>query len=198
MINYDHIMVRFGELNTKGKNKKEFIKTLGVNIQNAIKDFDNLSFEMRYDHIYIGLNNTPYEPVLERLQDVSGIHALSLVYRCEKDLNVMKESALALIKEEEGKTFKVKVKRGDKTFPLISDEITRIIAGHILRNSPELKVDVHNPDILLSIEVRQEAAYIFTKTVLGADGYPLGVGGKTMHMLSGGIDSPVAAYLMMK
>ena len=81
MINYDHIMVRFGELNTKGKNKKEFIKTLGVNIQNAIKDFDNLSFEMRYDHIYIGLNNTPYEPVLDRLQDVSGIYALSLVYR---------------------------------------------------------------------------------------------------------------------
>ena len=158
MINYDHIMVRFGELNTKGKNKKEFIKTLYVNIQNALKDFNDLTIEMQYDHIYIGLNNTPYEGVLERLQDVSGIHALSLVYRCEKDVNVIKESALALIKEEEGKTFKVKVKRGDKSFPLISDEITRIVAGHILRNSPELKVDVHNPDILLSIEVRNEAA----------------------------------------
>ena len=197
-MNYDHIMVRFGELNTKGKNKKEFIRTLAVNIKNALKDFSNLSFETRYDHIYVGLNNSPYEPVLERLQDVSGIYALSLVYRCEKDVNVIKDSALALIREEEGKTFKVKVKRGDKSFPLISDEITRIVAGHILRNSPNLKVDVHNPDILLQIEVRQEAAYIFTKTVLGAGGYPLGVGGKTMHMLSGGIDSPVAAYLMMK
>ena len=160
MINYDHIMVRFGELNTKGKNKKEFIKTLAVNIQNALKDFDNLSFETRYDHIFVGLNNQDYQPVLERLQDVSGIHALSLVYRCEKDVDVIKESALTLIKEEEGKTFKVKVKRGDKTFPLISDEITRIVAGHILRNVKELKVDVHNPDILLSIEVRNEAAYI--------------------------------------
>ena len=179
-MNYDHIMVRFGELNTKGKNKKEFIKMLAVNIKNALRDFENLSFETRYDHIYVGLNNSPYEPVLECLQDVSGIYALSL------------------IREEEGKTFKVKVKRGDKTFPLISDEITRIVAGHILRNSPNLKVDVHNPDILLQIEVRNEAAYIFTKTVLGAGGYPLGVGGKTMHMLSGGIDSPVAAYLMMK
>ena len=197
-MNYDHIMVRFGELNTKGKNKKEFIRTLAVNIKNALKDFNGLSFETRYDHIYVGLNNSAYEPVLERLQDVSGIYALSLVYRCEKDVNVIKESALALIREEEGKTFKVKVKRGDKSFPLISDEITRIVAGHILRNSPNLKVDVHNPDILLQIEVRQEAAYIFTKTVLGAGGYPLGVGGKTMHMLSGGIDSPVAAYLMMK
>ena len=198
MINYDHIMVRFGELNTKGKNKKDFINTLASNIKAALKEWPNLTLENRYDHIYVGLNNTPYEEVMERLQEVSGIHALSLVYRCEKDVNIIKENALALIREEEGKTFKVKVKRGDKTFPLISDEITRIVAGHILRNSPNLKVDVHNPDILLSIEVRQEAAYIFTKTVPGAGGYPLGVGGKTMHMLSGGIDSPVAAYLMMR
>ena len=198
MINYDHIMVRFGELNTKGKNKKEFIRTLASNIKSALKDWPNLILETRYDHIYVGLNNTPYQEVLERLQDVSGIHALSLVYRCDKNVDIVKESALALIREEEGKTFKVKVKRGDKSFPLISDEITRIVAGHILRNSPNLKVDVHNPDILLSIEVRQEATYIFTKSVLGAGGYPLGVGGKTMHMLSGGIDSPVAAYLMMK
>ena len=198
MINYDHIMVRFGELNTKGKNKKEFIRTLASNIKAALKDWPSLTLENRYDHIYVGLNGTPYKEVMERLQEVSGIHALSLVYRSEKDVDILKENALVLIREEEGKTFKIKVKRGDKTFPLISDEITRIVAGHILRNSPNLKVDVHNPDILLSIEVRQEASYIFTKTVLGAGGYPLGVGGKTMHMLSGGIDSPVAAYLMMK
>ena len=199
MINYDHIMIRFGELNTKGKNKKDFIKTLAVNIHSALKEFENLSFETRYDHIYVGLNNQPYEPVLERLQEVSGIYALSLVYRCSREIEVIKQSALELINEEEGKTFKVKVKRGDKTYPIISDEITRIVAGHILRNSNDrFKVDVHNPDILLQIEVRNEAAYIFTKTVLGAGGYPLGVGGKAMHMLSGGIDSPVAAYLMMK
>ena len=198
MITYDHIMIRFGELSTKGKNKKDFIRTLADNIKNALKDWPELSFETRYDHIYVGLNNLPYEPIIERLQDVSGIHALSLVYRASKDIEDIKNSALALMKEEHGKTFKVKVKRGDKTYPIISDEITRIVAGHVLRNTPELKVDVHNPEILLSIEVRQEAAYIFCKTFLGAGGYPLGIGGKTMHMLSGGIDSPVAAYLMMK
>lgn len=198
MITYDHIMIRFGELSTKGKNKKDFIRTLADNIKNALKDWPELSFETRYDHIYVGLNNLPYEPIIERLQDVSGIHALSLVYRASKDIEDIKNSALALMKEEHGKTFKVKVKRGDKTYPIISDEITRIVAGYVLRNTPELKVDVHNPEILLSIEVRQEAAYIFCKTFLGAGGYPLGVGGKTMHMLSGGIDSPVAAYLMMK
>ena len=198
MITYDHIMIRFGELSTKGKNKKDFIRILAENVKNALKDWPDLSFETRFDHIYVGLNNVPYQPVIERLQDVSGIHALSLVYRCSKDIEDIKNSALALMKEENPKTFKVKVKRGDKTYPMISDEITRIVAAHVLRNTPELKVDVHNPETLLSIEVRQEAAYIFTKTVLGAGGYPLGVGGKTMHMLSGGIDSPVAAYLMMK
>ena len=198
MITYDHIMIRFGELSTKGKNKKDFIRTLADNVKNALKDWPELTFEVRYDHIYVGLNNLPYQPVIERLQDVSGIHALSLVYRASKDIEDIKNSALALMKEENAKTFKVKVKRGDKTYPIISDEITRIVASHVLRNTPDLKVDVHNPEVLLSIEVRQEAAYIFTKTVLGAGGYPLGVGGKTMHMLSGGIDSPVAAYLMMK
>ena len=198
MITYDHIMIRFGELSTKGKNKKDFIRTLADNIKNALKDWPELSFDVRYDHIYVGLNNLQYEPIIERLQDVSGIHALSLVYRASKDIEDIKNSALALMKEEKGRTFKVKVKRGDKTYPIISDEITRIVASHVLRNTPELKVDVHNPEVLLSIEVRQEATYIFTKTFLGAGGYPLGVGGKTMHMLSGGIDSPVAAYLMMK
>ena len=199
MITYDHIMIRFGELNTKGKNKKEFIRILASNIKNALKDWPELSFDVCYDHIYVGLNNVNYEPVVERLQDVSGIHALSLVYRTSKELEDIKESALKLIEEEQGQTFKVKVKRGDKTYPLISDEITRIVAGHILKNNTKhLKVDVHNPEILLSIEVRNEASYIFCKTFMGAGGYPLGVGGKTMHMLSGGIDSPVAAYLMMK
>ncbi|HHT66706.1 MAG TPA: tRNA 4-thiouridine(8) synthase ThiI [Erysipelotrichaceae bacterium] len=198
MIQYDHIMIRFGELSTKGKNKKDFIKALFNNIKSALKDWPLLTYDLRYDHIYVGLNEVPYKEVIERLQDVSGIQALSLVFRCLKDIELIKENALKLINEEEGKTFKVKVKRSDKTFPLISDEITRLVAGHILRNNKLLKVDVHSPDILLSIEIRQEAAYIFTHTYLGAGGFPLGIGGKTMHMLSGGIDSPVAAYLMMK
>ncbi|NLV28816.1 MAG: tRNA 4-thiouridine(8) synthase ThiI [Erysipelotrichaceae bacterium] len=197
MITYDHIMVRFGELSTKGKNKKDFIKTLADNIAFALRDFKDLSIQTRYDHIYVALNGLDYQPVVARLQDISGIHSLSLVYKCVREMEDMKVAALNLIKDEIGKTFKIKCKRGDKQFPLISDQITREIAGYILRNT-SLKVDVHNPDITLSIEVRQEATYIFCHTFMGAGGYPLGVGGKTMHMLSGGIDSPVAAFLMMK
>lgn len=196
MVSYDYIMVRFGELSTKGKNKKDFIHTLFLNIKHALKDYD-VKVESRFDHIYVYLNGNEYQPIIDRLQDVSGIQGLSLVARIENDIEKIKESSLELIKLEEGKTFKVKVKRSNKKFPLHSEEITRIVAPIILKNTA-LKVDVHNPDILLNIEVRDEGTYIFVKTFPGAGGYPLGVAGKSMHMLSGGIDSPVAAYLMMK
>ena len=197
MRTYDFIMVRFGELSTKGKNKTDFIRILFNNIKNALKDFEGVTLESRYDHIYVHLNGYDYVPVIERMQDVSGIQGLSLVCRVKNDIEEIKTASLDLIKQENGKTFKVKVKRGNKKFELNSEEITRIVAPVILKNT-DLKVDVHTPDILLNIEVRDEGTYIFVKTFPGAGGYPLGVGGKSMHMLSGGIDSPVAAYLLMK
>ncbi|MCD8194854.1 MAG: tRNA 4-thiouridine(8) synthase ThiI [Coprobacillus sp.] len=197
MANYDILMVRFGELSTKGKNKKDFIQTLYLNIKNSLKDFPSVEVEKRYDHIYVHINNENLDSVLNRLLDVSGIHSISLVKRVEKDIEVIKKTALDLIKEEEGNTFKIIAKRGDKTFPMVSDEINRAVATEILKNT-SLKVDVHNPDIPLSIEIREEGAYLFCKTVPGLGGYPLGVGGRCLLMMSGGIDSPVAAYLLMK
>ena len=196
-MKYDYIMVRFGELSTKGKNKKDFISVLYLNIKHALKDFSSLKFETRYDHIYIKLNDEDVDSVVNRLKDVSGIQALSLVARVPNDIEEIKKGALEFIKQVEGKTFKVKVKRGNKRFEMNSEEITRAVAPVILKNT-DLKVDVHNPDIMLNIEVRDEGTYIFTESVKGAGGYPLGVAGKSMHMLSGGIDSPVAAFLMMK
>ena len=196
-MKYDHIMVRFGELSTKGKNKKEFIRILGRNIRNALRDFANLEFIVKLDHIYVKLNDNEPVEIIRILQGISGIHALSLVLKTDDEINNVKKVCLELIKQEEGKTFKVHARRANKKYPIISDQINREVAGEILRNT-ELKVDVHNPDILLSIEMREEGCYIFTKTYPGAGGYPLGVGGKIMHMLSGGIDSPVAAYLLMK
>ena len=198
MITYDHIMVRFGELSTKGKNKKDFINALAINIKNALKEYKDLVFDVRYDHIYIELNGIDYKPVMDRLTEISGIHALSLVHKCDKDIEVIKEHALELFKLEKGKTFKIVTKRSDKSYPLISDQINRLVATYFFKNIPDIKVDVHNPEIQLGIEIRAEAAYIFATTIEGAGGYPLGVGGKTMHLLSGGIDSPVAAYLMIK
>lgn len=198
MNNYEIIMVRFGELSTKGKNKKDFIRTLFNNIKNNLKNsFPVLSYELRYDHIYVHLNGENEEEVVQSLQDVSGIHALSLVHRVDNDIEVIKNECFKLISLEKGQTFKIKCKRGNKKFPLISDQIIRIVASNILKNS-NLKVDVHHPDILLNIDVRDEGTYIFLKTIPGLGGYPLGVGGKALMMLSGGIDSPVAAFLLMK
>lgn len=196
-MKYNQIMVRFGELSTKGKNKKDFIHTLAINIKNALRDFLNLGFSVQYDHIYVVLNDTDPKPVIEILQDISGIHSLSLVLFTEDNIENLLSKSLEIVNQEEGKTFKVYTRRSNKAYPLNSDTINRTIAGEILRKT-QLKVDVHNPDITLSIEVRNEGAYIFTKTFKGAGGYPLGTGGKVMHMLSGGIDSPVAAYLLLR
>ena len=196
-MKYDHIMVRFGELSTKGKNKKEFIKVLAKNIKNALTEYNNLEIISQFDHIYVKLNDNEPEKIIEILQDVSGIQGLSLVLKTNEELENLKSVCLDLVKQEQGATFKVHSKRANKKYPLISDQINREIAKVILQNT-KLKVDVHNPDILVSIEIRDEGAYVFTHTYKGAGGYPLGVGGKIMHMLSGGIDSPVAAYLLMK
>ena len=196
-MKYDHIMVRFGELSTKGKNKNEFIKVLAKNIKGALSDFEGIEIISRFDHIYVKLNDNEPDKIIEILQDVSGIQGLSLVLLTNDDIENLRKVCLELVKQEKGKTFKVHAKRANKKYPLISDQINREIAKVILQNT-DLKVDVHNPDILFSIEIREEGAYVFTHTYKGVGGYPLGVGGKIMHMLSGGIDSPVAAYLLMK
>lgn len=196
-MKYDRIMVRFGELSTKGKNKKDFIIKLASNLKHALKEYKNLSYEVKMDHIYIILNEENSDEILERIADVSGISSYSLVVKCDVNIDAIIETAYALVLQENGKTFKVKARRADKTFPYVSDDVNRLVASKILKES-EYKVDVHNPDVLVSIDIRNTACYIYTKKILGAGGYPLGVGGKAMMMMSGGIDSPVAAYLLMK
>ena len=195
-MKYNYLMVRFGELSTKGKNKKDFIRVLSKNIKNAIDGFD-CEIITRYDHIYVSVNDSNINEIISILSDVSGIHSISLVLKTNPDIENIKKLCLEIAKEENKKTFKVHAKRANKAYPIISDQINRLVATEILKNT-DYTVDVHNPDLLLSIEIRDEDAYIFTKTYKGAGGYPLGVGGKVMHMLSGGIDSPVAAYLLMK
>ena len=112
-------MVRFGELSTKGKNKKDFIRVLANNIRHALKDIPELKLDIRYDHIYVILNGVDYQKVIDILQDVSGIYSLSLVYKCENDIEKIKESAFELIKQETGKTFKSKLKEVINVFQLL-------------------------------------------------------------------------------
>ena len=197
-MNYDRIMVRYGELSTKGRNKMDFVKLLADNIRKKLADnFADVKLETRFDHIYVIIGSNDCYAMIKELQEVSGINSLSLVSKIEKDIDQIKRRALDMVLKKEAATFKVRAKRSDKTFPIISDEINRLVAKEILINT-NLKVDVKSPDLTIGIEVRHEGVYLSLETFKGAGGYPLGIAGKVMMMISGGIDSPVAAYLLMK
>lgn len=196
-MEYNHILVRFGELTTKGKNKKDFIQRLRNNTRNVLSDFENLKFEAQHDRMFVILNGEDCEAVMERLKNVFGIHSFSPAVKCSKDIDEIADVALEMMREKGTCTFKVVARRSDKSFPMNSDEINRFVATRILKNT-DCKVDVHNMDVRLQVEIRPDCAYVLSRVVEGAGGYPVGVGGKALVMLSGGIDSPVASYLTMK
>lgn len=195
---YNTIIIRFGELTTKGKNRKDFINKLATSIDKSLLEYKNTySLDVRHDHIYINIldyDHFSYEP----LKEVSGINSFSLALKKEIfDLDEIINEAYNIILKEKGKTFKISTRRIDKSFPYISDEINRAVASKILKNT-SLSVDVHQPDILLSIEIRNDGIYFFTTTIKALGGMPSRSTGRVLMMLSGGIDSPVATYLLMK
>lgn len=198
-MEYNHILVRFGELTTKGKNRKIFIQKLFQNTKKALAGFEKLTYQLTYDRLYILLNGEDSQEVCERLKQVFGIHSFSLALKVPSELEAIKEAACHLLKETPGQTFKIDTKRNDKSFPMISQEISRSVAGYIFHHiDREIKVDVHNPEIRIRIEVRPNETYVMNDVIYGAGGYPVGIGGKALLMLSGGIDSPVAGYLTLK
>ena len=196
-MKYNTISVRFGEMSTKGKNKRDFINSLARSIRHSLKDNEN-NYEMiiRHDHIYLNLKNE-IDDLVNKLKDISGMYSFSLASKIDQDLDNILNVSLDILKKEKGKTFKIRTKRIDNSYPYISDEINRKVATVILKNTDK-KVDVHHPDTLLDIEIREDGAYLFTETIKGMGGYPSGTIGKSLVMLSGGIDSPVAAYLLLK
>ncbi|MEG0367551.1 MAG: tRNA uracil 4-sulfurtransferase ThiI, partial [Coprobacillus sp.] len=195
----NHILVRFGELTTKGKNRKLFIRKLCSNTKEILSSFDSLKYETSFDRMYILLNGEDPKAVSDKLKTVFGIYSFSLCYKVESDLEKIKDVCLQVIETNAGHTFKIDTKRNDKTYPLHSQDVNRAIAGHIFHHTTkELKVDVHKPEILVKVELRKDFTYVMDNVVLGAGGYPVGIGGKALLMLSGGIDSPVAGYLTLK
>lgn len=196
-VTYGHILVRYGELSTKGKNKKDFISKLLGNVKNALRSFSDLTYEKTHDRLYILLNGENTEEVCEKLKMVFGISSFSCAIKIDSDLEKMKEVALQIAKQSDATTFKMDTRRHHKPFLYSSDEINRACATEILINT-DLKVNVKTPDLRISIEVREFNTYIMTNKIKGAGGYPVGVNGKALVMLSGGIDSPVACYETMK
>ena len=195
----NHILVRFGELTTKGKNRKMFIRKLCQNTKEILKPMSQLKYELSFDRMYIILNGEDPKAVAEKLKTVFGIHSFSFCYKVESDLEKIKEVCLQVVENNSGQTFKIDTKRNDKDFPLHSHDINTAIAGYIFHHtSKTLKVDVHHPEILVKVELRKDYTYVMDNVIMCAGGYPVGVGGKALLMLSGGIDSPVAGYLTLK
>lgn len=196
---YNQILVRFGDLTLKGRNKKEFLRRLYNLVQLKLKGL-NVEIINTYDRIYINILNEDHNKIVEKLDTVSGLHSYSLVLKCESDINIIKEKARELINEQITKktTFKVESRRADKKFNLTSQEISKEVAGYVLYNNGFLTVDVHNPQVILHVELRSDASYLYLNEIRGIGGYPVGVAGKGLLMLSGGIDSPVAGFLAQK
>ncbi len=196
---YNQILVRFGDLTLKGKNQKDFLRKLYELMALKMKGL-NVEIENTYDRIYIHLNDENVSEVIKRLDYVSGISSYSLVVKCDNDLQTIKEKSLELMKEVAIKdtTFKVETKRANKNYPLHSMEVTKHVAGYVLANHSLLHVDVHNPNVTLHLELKGNACYLYNQEIRAMGGYPVGVAGKGLLMLSGGIDSPVAGYLAMK
>ncbi len=197
---YERILVRYGDLTLKGKNKKVFIDRVNNLIREKVNN-SIVKYEKNHDRLYILLNGENHDEIIKGLGKVSGLSSYSLVSKSGRDIETVLENALKVIqgeiKHKEIK-FKVETKRSDKQYPLKSPEITQLVAAHVLKNTSKLIVDVHNPELVLNVEIRNDAAFIYCKKIKGMGGFPVGVAGKGLLMLSGGIDSPVAGFLSMK
>lgn len=194
---YPLLLVRYGELSLKGRNRKTFEDLLITNIRAALGDLPHGRITKTFGRIYVETKDN-WEELAARLQQVFGIVSLSPVVRRGLDLEEIKEGASLVVQDTPGQTFKVETRRACKDFPLSSPELSRTLGGHLLKSFPHLKVDVHNPDFIVKVEVRSEGAFIYSKVIPCLGGLPAGSSGKGLLLLSGGIDSPVAGFLSMK
>ncbi|MGF7186565.1 thiamine biosynthesis protein ThiI [Desulfitispora alkaliphila] len=195
---YDVVLIRYGEIGIKGKNRGEFEKKLINNINKVLHSNGvETKVQKTFGRMFVPLDNN-WEVVKESLQRVFGIVSFSPCFKLPLDIEKAKEAALNDIKGCEGKTFKVNTKRANKDFEYKTYDVNHLIGSHILRNTEDLTVDVKNPDINISVEIRDENIFLFSKTIPAAGGLPVGTNGKGLLLLSGGIDSPVAGYLTMK
>ncbi|MCG2055453.1 tRNA 4-thiouridine(8) synthase ThiI [Staphylococcus epidermidis] len=199
-MQYDHLLVRYGELTLKGTNRKMFVNQLKDNVKRALIPLSGYHVKGKRDRMYIELSpEADINEIIQRLSKFYGIKSISPVIKIDKNEEKINQSAIQLSHDfEKGSTFKVDVKRVDKSFRLDTYELQRQVGGAILKENNNITVNVKNPDYEIKIEVRMDAIYIYEKVIAGAGGLPVGTGGKTLLMLSGGIDSPVAGIEVMK
>lgn len=201
-MNYKMFLIKYAEIGTKGKNRSVFEDIMCKRMRALLKSHGKFEVRREYGRIYVeAFSDYDFDDVIKALGCVFGIVGICPVRVVEHtDFDHLAKEAVAYIQEEYGenkKTFKVHARRNDKTYPKSSMEINCDIGAAILDAFPDMRVDVHDPDIMLNIEVRN-VAYIYSRIIPGPGGLPVGTNGKGMVLLSGGIDSPVAAYMIAK
>ncbi len=191
------ILCRLGEVSTKIGNRNEFIKILKKNVQVALRDCNNIVVDRSFDKMIITYDAIEQDQVVKALSYVFGLSSYSIIEVVELDLDKIVDVALKLMLKQEASTFKVFTKRSNKQFPYLSDAINRAVASKVLQET-EHKVDVHQPQIPIRIEIKQNEAYVSVETFMGLKGLPVRMAGRGALLLSGGFDSPVAGYLANK
>ncbi len=186
-MKYSEIMVRYGELSTKGKNRKSFIMQLAQNVRQALKDFPEIKIHADRDRMHLLLNGADGQLVIPKLAKIFGIQNFSPSIRVEKDVEVLKQAVQDIMKEiYTGKeTFKIIAKRSDHQFELTSNELNQTLGNAVFDIFPHIQVQMRQPDIPLRVEIRRDGAYLSYETIKGAGGLPVGTSGKGMLMLSG-------------
>lgn len=199
---YNILIVKYGEIGVKGKNRYIFENRLIRNIRNMLKPIGRFNVYKEYGRIYVDLEDYDYEEVIEEVRKVFGIVGVCPGVRAKKDYDTLKEIALKMLEEkiEAGyKTFKVESRRGDKSFGLTSQEMSMDIGGYLLSKvGDRINVDVRNPEVKIKCEYREFHTMVYSDTIPGYGGLPLGTNGRAMSLLSGGIDSPVATCMVAK
>ena len=190
------IMIKYGELTTKKANRNFFVNTLSKNIEQILKN-EHVKITKDRVRMYIECSSEELDRVVEKLKKVFGLHGIVIADKVNTNVEEIEKISLKKLQNTNYKTFKIETKRADKSFPIPSMDFNNRIGGIILKNT-DLKVDVHNPDITLHIEIRKEGTFLYINEIRGIGGYPVGIQGKGLLMLSGGIDSPVAGYLALK
>ena len=191
------ILIKYGELTTKKANRNLFIARIYEQMRELLTNYDVKIIKNRV-RMFIECNDDNLDEVVNIVKNIFGIHSIVIAYKVKTDIKEIENNVLDIVKNIEFKTFKVETDRADKSFPIPSMEFSKNIGALILKNIPNIKVDVHSPDYLLKIEIRDDYTYIYSKEIPGLGGYPVGIAGKGLLMLSGGIDSPVAGYMAMK
>ena len=199
-MKYSELMIRYGELSTKGKNKMRFVNKLRQNIQEALAIYPEVTVYFDRDRGHVYLNGADYQPVAESLKKIFGVQNFAPSYKVEKSVPALKEAVQTIMKNiyQDGMTFKIAARRSDHSFELDSRDLNQVLGDAVFTAIPNVQVQMKAPDITLRVEIRADAAYISHEEIMGAGGLPVGTSGKGVLMLSGGIDSPVAGYLALK